>query len=158
MRYLGLSIDKEVQQSYEQLNAEKKERVQMYIQLKTQDAGAPLPRTTVRWNRDTIHFGTIEEGSILLDSFKVTNTGKQPYIIKEIKTSCDCTVLKYPEYPVMPGETATIRIEFDSRGKSGATEPGIIVSDNSIPNSRTILYFKGIVQQRKVPGKANQRN
>jgi hypothetical protein len=64
-------------------------------------------------------------------------------------------VLRYPEYPVMPGETALIRVEFDSRGKAGTTVPGIIFYDNSIPNQRKTLYLKGKIQKRKTPGRVN---
>ncbi|MCB0527706.1 MAG: DUF1573 domain-containing protein [Saprospiraceae bacterium] len=111
----------------------------------------PEERTTVRWVPDTLFFGEIYEGAILLDSFRVTNTGEHPYMIREVKASCDCTVLRFPDRPVMPGETATIRLEFDSAGKAGHTQPGIIVYDNSKPNSRNILYLDGTVLPRKKP-------
>jgi hypothetical protein len=145
MRSLGTSLDKECQQVYEQLNSEKRGRVIQYTDILNQDPDVAPGRTAVVWKRDTVHFGKVHEGSILFDSFTVVNKGAKPYIIKSVKTSCDCTVVRYPEFPVMPGETASIRVEFDSRGKSGHTEPGIIVYDNSIPNSRNILYLKGEV-------------
>jgi len=149
MRYLGTSIDKEAQQTYEQLSTEKRNRVLAYIDLQKQGTDVTLPTTTVVFHRDTIHFGTIDEGKILLDTFAFTNSGKQPYVIKSVKTSCDCTVLKYPEFPVMPGETAVLRIEFDSNGKGGATQAGVIIYDNSYPNARNIVYLKGTVSPRK---------
>ncbi len=108
-------------------------------------------RTTVIWKPDTLFFGDIYEGAILLDSFKVTNTGESPYIIRNVKASCDCTVLRFPANSIMPGETATIRVEFDSAGKAGHTQPGIVVYDNSRPNSRKILYLDGTVMPRKKP-------
>lgn len=107
--------------------------------------------TTVSWNRDTLQFGIIEEGMILLDSFLVTNTGTLPYQITNARASCDCTVLRYPKTPVKPGQTASIRIEFDSQGKAGLTQPGIIIYDNSTPNLRSILYLNGRVVPRKRP-------
>lgn len=107
--------------------------------------------TTVSWNRDTLQFGIIEEGTILLDSFVVTNTGTLPYQITNARASCDCTVLRYPKTPVKPGQSASIRIEFDSQGKAGLTQPGIIIYDNSTPNLRSILYLNGRVVPRKKP-------
>ncbi len=107
--------------------------------------------TTVHWNRDTLEFGIIEEGAILLDSFVVTNTGAVPYEIRNVRSSCDCTVLRYPKTPVQPGKSASIRIEFDSHGKAGWTQPGIVVYDNSTPNLRSILYLNGRVVPRKKP-------
>ncbi len=115
---------------------------------------SPAERTTVSWSRDTLDFGVMEEGAILLDSFTVTNTGAVPYQIRSVRTSCDCTVLRYPKSPVQPGKTATIRVEFDSRGKSGLAQPGIILYDNSMPNLRSILYFNGRIVPRKKPKNA----
>ncbi len=114
----------------------------------------PTGLTTVVWNRDTLDFGVIEEGAILLDSFSVTNTGPVPYQIRSVRSNCDCTVLRYPKTPVQPGKSATIRVEFDSRGKAGMAQPGIILYDNSTPNSRSILYFKGRIMPRKKPKNA----
>lgn len=114
------------------------------------DASSPAEYTTVRWNHDTLSFGLIEEGTILLDSFVVTNTGKVPYQIRDVRTSCDCTVLRFPKTAIQPGQTATVRVEFDSQGKAGKAQPGIIVYDNT-PNLRSILYLNGRVVPRKKP-------
>jgi hypothetical protein len=153
MQYLGSDLDRECLQVYEQLSPEKRKRVMEFIEVENRDPDQPAARTMVTWNRDTVRFGNIPEGTIVLDSFTVTNRGSAPYLISNIRTNCDCTVVHQPEFPVMPGETATLRIEFDSKNKSGLTQPGIIVYDNSIPNQRSILYLKGIV----VAGKEVER-
>lgn len=108
-------------------------------------------KTTVRWEPDTLFFENINEGDILLDSFKVTNTGEYPYFIRSVKTTCDCTLFRVPKNPLMPGETVTIRVEFDSAGKSGVAQPGIILYDNSQPNARSIIYLSGYIIPRAKP-------
>jgi len=114
-------------------------------------AAEPVPNTRIEWNRDTLHFGEIEEGTLLLDSFIVKNIGDAPYLIRDIKTTCDCTLVKYPKKPIPPGKSGTIRLEFESVGKSGATYPGLVVYDNSSPNARSILYLNGyIIPRRKI--------
>lgn len=110
---------------------------------------ATMPRTTVTWNRDTLFFGELEEGNYLLDSFVVRNTGVNPYHIKDVRTTCDCAIVKYPKEPLQPGGTAAVRFEFDSRRKAGYTQPALIVYDNSSPNLRKILYLDGTVVPRK---------
>ncbi len=151
IRFLGADIDKEVQYSFEQLSQVNREKAVYYAGVLQKDAGN-LSRTTVVWSRDTLRFGFVEEGTILLDSFVVTNTGQSPYVITDIRTSCDCTVLKKPEFPLMPGESLTLRVEFNSMGKRGRSQPGIIVYDNSSPNLRNILYLDGEVVARSVSG------
>jgi len=88
---------------------------------------------------------------VFTDSFLVTNTGAKPYIIKDVKATCDCTVLRRPTYPLMPGETAAIRVEFDPRGKIGKTTPGVVVYDNTRPNGRHIVYLNAEVVPRVKP-------
>jgi len=151
IRFLGADIDKEVQYSFEQLSQVNREKAVYYAGVLQKDAGN-LSRTTVVWSRDTLRFGFVEEGTILLDSFVVTNTGQSPYVITDIRTSCDCTVFKKPEFPLMPGESLTLRVEFNSMGKRGRSQPGIIVYDNSSPNLRNILYLDGEVVARSASG------
>jgi Protein of unknown function (DUF1573) len=150
MHSLGAENGVAAQTAYEQLNAEKRGKTAAYIrtlQGKTDTGNF----AEIAWNRDTLYFGEIEEGSFLLDSFVVTNVGTRPYAIRDVRTSCDCTVIRFPVKPLQPGQSAAIRIEFDSTGKAGHARPGIIVYDNSYPNARSILYLDGdIVPKRKV--------
>lgn len=153
MRHLGSSIDREVAQSFLQLETAQQERAMQFIRLELmQKKGVETDtRTTVRWAQDTIQLGKVEEGAVLIDSFLVTNTGSRPYIIKDVKATCDCTVLRRPNYPLMPGETAAIRVEFDTRGKIGRSTPGVVIYDNTRPNGRHIVYLNAEVVAREKP-------
>jgi hypothetical protein len=144
MESQGADLDRLIAGAYEGLSAEARTRTRLFAKMLQEDA-AELPRTRVQWDRDTAFFGALDEGLIVLDSFRVTNTGAQPYLIRSVAASCDCTVLSYTAFPVMPGETVTLRVEFDSRSKAGLATPGIIVYDNSAPNGRSILYLHGEV-------------
>ncbi len=152
LRHLGAGIDQEIQKTYELVGPHEQLKAVRYIESIKQSVAA-VPVTSVHWDRDTIYFGNISEGTPVIDSFTVTNTGYEPYVISSTKTTCDCTVLKAPGHPVMPGETAVFRVEFDSQGKRGTAIPAIIVYDNSTPNKRTILYLKGEIAPRKRPRK-----
>lgn len=112
-----------------------------------------LPRTTVEFEKIKINLGEIRSGTVFRDSISLKNTGRNPYTICSIRTNCDCTVLRHPEFPVMPGETETIFLEFDSSRKLGILDVGIVIEDNSSPNLRTIIQLKGnVVPQKKLPG------
>lgn len=152
LRHLGADLDQEIQQTYEQVSQKNQLHATQYIEALKPNKKQQR-HTTVEWDRDTLHFAPLTEGTPLIDSFSVTNTGTEPYIISGTKTTCDCTVIKAPEYPVMPGETAVLRVEFDSSGKLGAATPAVIIYDNSWPNKRNILYLNGAVTARKKPRK-----
>jgi hypothetical protein len=148
LRFLGADIDQEIVQLYREIPENQQSRADQYIRFLNMDP-ALLPRTSVTWDRDTILFGVMEEGSVLLDSFTVHNTGSAPYIVHDIRTACDCTLLQKPEFPVMPGESLTLRVEFKSKGKAGETEAGMVLFDNSSPNARNILYLIGTITPRR---------
>jgi hypothetical protein len=152
MRYQGSSLDREVAQSYLQLDKDKQERALQFIKLQLlKKQESPEDRTTVRIKQDTLQLGKVEAGEIIIDSFLITNTGSRPYQIRDAKASCDCTVLRRPAFPVMPGETVAIRVEFDTRGTIGLSTPGIVFYDNSRPNGRQIVYLRGEVIPRVKP-------
>lgn len=158
LRYIGASIDKEISQTYEQVKPEKRKLALQYAEMIQKGEDPMQYRTSVEWSPDTIEFDLIEEGAIRFDSFEVTNTGLRPYIIREIKTSCECTVVRKPDFPIMPGESAWIRIEFDSAGKAGEALAGIIIYDNSSPNLRNILYLHGQISPRGKVKRINSGN
>jgi hypothetical protein len=148
LRHLGADIDNEIQQAYERVAMTNQHYVVEHIGLLKKGESNWTP-AEVKWNRDTLQFGKISEGTHIIDSFAVRNTGATPYLIRGTKTTCDCLILKSPDHPVMPGETAIVRFEFDSRGKRGVAIPAIIIYDNSFPNKRSILYLKGEITPRK---------
>ena len=155
MRQLGVSIDREVAFGYQELDKTKEARALQYIRLNLLgQAPSNDDRTTVRFKRDTLHFGQVWEGEIMLDSFLLTNTGSRPYIVRDVKATCDCTVLRRPERPIMPGETAAIRVEFDTKGKIGISTPGIVIYDNTKPNGRQIVYMQADIIPRNKPKNA----
>lgn len=146
--YLGVQLDDEIQNAYKKVSPSNQANTVRYIELLKQNfKSAPL--TTVKWESDTLFFAELTEGTNLIDSFQITNNGLAPYLISEAKTTCDCTILQAPKYPIMPGESAALRIKFDSSGKLGQVSPAIILFDNSTPNKRSILYLKGNIAARK---------
>ncbi len=148
LRHVGADIDQEIVDLYQRLPSAQQSRSDQYLRFLKQDP-AYMPRTRVAWDRDTIRFGVMEEGSVLIDSFTVRNIGTAPYVVHDIRSACDCTLLEKPVYPVLPGESLTLRIEFNSKGKAGDTEAGVVLFDNSSPNTRNILYLIGRIVPRQ---------
>lgn len=148
LRHLGADIDAEIQQSYERVAYTNQNHVVEQIELMKKGENK-WPLAEITWDKDTLFFGKIPEGTRVIDSFTVRNAGSTPYLIRGLKTTCDCLVLKSPDHPVMPDESAMVRFEFDSAGKRGVSTPAIIVYDNSLPNKRSILYLKGEIAPRK---------
>ncbi len=101
---------------------------------------ADLPIMT--FNEEEFNFGQINEGDVVTHNFAFTNTGHNDLIISNAKASCGCTIPYYPKEPIASGATDTIKVQFDSKGKSGQTTKSITITTNSIPNNQ-VIYIKG---------------
>ena len=71
--------------------------------------------------------------------------GAAPLIIKEIKSTCGCTVPKKPERPIMPGEKGEISISYDTKRPGGFSKAITIFSNAK--QERKLLKLKGFVEK-----------
>lgn len=101
----------------------------------------------------TVDYGTIDKGAEPVRKFKFTNTGNEPLIIKTAKGSCGCTVPTYPKEPIMPGESATIDVRYDTQ-RVGMFTKTVTLTTNETSDTHT-LTIKGEVKapptQESVP-------
>lgn len=113
-------------------------------ELATPDEDLP-PTTTLEFQDNGVYdFGQVDEGDIVTHTFTFTNTGDEPLIISDAKGSCGCTVPAKPIYPIMPGETASITVQFNSKNKRGIRNQKVTLTANTQP-AQTFLYLKGEV-------------
>jgi hypothetical protein len=113
--------------------------------LKAQDAPAPPdPNAPVmKFEKDTIDYGTIAYGSDGYRYFKFANTGKEPLIIKEAHGSCGCTIPTPPKEPIQPGQTAEIKVHYDTQ-RPGHFIKSVTITSNANPGSK-MVYIVGNV-------------
>ncbi|MRT94825.1 DUF1573 domain-containing protein [Ancylomarina sp. 16SWW S1-10-2] len=64
-------------------------------------------------------FGEITEGEIVVCEFYFKNVGDSNLIIRNIESSCGCTVVKWEKKPIKVGEESKITVEFDSKDRHG---------------------------------------
>ena len=65
---------------------------------------------------DTIDYGTVsKENDNGIRVFEFTNTGDAPLIIKDVKSTCGCTVPSKPKEPIMPGKTGQIEVKYNMK-------------------------------------------
>ena len=95
-------------------------------------------------------FGEMQQGESVTHDFVLKNTGEADLIISAAKGSCGCTVPQWPKAPISQGEEATIKVTFNSAGKSGKQNKTVTLVTNAIPNTK-VLTINGnvIVPQKK---------
>ena len=93
---------------------------------------------------ESYDYGTIKQGADGGCEFKFKNTGKEPLIISEAHGSCGCTVPTYPKEPIMKGETASIKVHYDTK-RVGAFTKTVTITSNA-KTSQKVLTIKGVVE------------
>lgn len=90
----------------------------------------------ITFEKESHNFGNVEEGEVVEHSFKFTNTGNKDLLITNAEASCGCTVPEWPKEPIKPGESAYMKVKFDSRGRpEGYTEKELYIQANTNPPS-----------------------
>lgn len=97
----------------------------------------------ITFEKKTHDFGNVKKGQPVTFEFVFTNTGKQPLLLSEPRSSCGCTVPSWPKEPIMPGQKKSISITFDAE-KEGEFSKQVTVLSNA-ENSPEVLVIKGIV-------------
>ena len=105
----------------------------------------PLP--TFAFNENSHDFGKINEGDVVEHFFEFTNTGQAPLIISAAVGSCGCTVPEWPKEPIGIGETANIKVKFNSNKKPGLQNKTVTITANTFPK-QTKLKIKANVNPK----------
>lgn len=82
----------------------------------------------------TWDFGKVKEGQLLKHDFILRNNSGKALTIKDVNTSCGCTVSKVEKKVLKRGESALIEVKFDSKGYSGQTQQFVYVNTDDLDN------------------------
>ncbi|MFD2145850.1 DUF1573 domain-containing protein [Mucilaginibacter antarcticus] len=100
---------------------------------KKKDVKFTTDGSDIRFDKETYDFGKIRSGEVVSYRFKFTNTGKSPLIISNATATCGCTIPEWPKTPVLPGDTSSIAVTFNSAGKTGLQDKQIKITSNAQP-------------------------
>ena len=98
----------------------------------------------ITFEKEVMDYGTIDKGSDGSREFVFTNTGKEPLIITKAVGSCGCTVPTWPREPIAPGESAVMRVKYDTQ-RVGAFHKSVTVTSNA-SNPTAVVKIKGTVK------------
>lgn len=107
--------------------------------------GLSISAQEFKFDKEIIDYGKIDKGSNGERIFVFTNVGDQPLIIKNIQSSCGCTVPKKPEKPILPGEKGEIKVSYDTKRVGGFSKTITIYSNAKTP--RKAIKIKGFVNK-----------
>ena len=72
---------------------------------------------SVTFDKTTHDFGEIMNGNQVETVFTYTNTGKSPLVVKDIKSTCGCTVPQgWSREPLAPCASSQFTVKFNGKG------------------------------------------
>ena len=100
----------------------------------------------IEFKEETINYGEVEKGKDDgIRIFEFTNSGDEPLLIKNAKSSCGCTVPEWPKEPIAPGGKGQIKVQYNMN--PGPISKTITVESNAVnkENGMVALRIKGTV-------------
>ena len=95
-------------------------------------------------------FGNMKQHGDASTEFKFTNTGTEPLIISNSRGSCGCTVPEWPKQPIKPGESASIKVKYDSK-RVGPINKSVTISSNAVNEPEKVIRIKGNIESAPAP-------
>lgn len=99
-------------------------------------------------------YGTLVQHGDGNSEFKFINEGKEPLILSNVRSSCGCTVPQWPRQPILPGESESIKVKYDTK-RIGIINKTVTVYSNA-KTPTVVLRIKGKVEaqpKEQVPEK-----
>lgn len=90
----------------------------------------------MKFETETIDFGSVEWDGNGIREFKFTNVGKSPLTITAVTAECGCTTTTidgkqgWPAEPILPGKSGVIKIKYDTK-RVGRFEKNITITSNA---------------------------
>lgn len=117
-----------------------------------QQVGGP----SIEFEKDVHDFGNVKQYGNTTTEFVFKNTGSDPLIISNARGSCGCTVPSWPKQPIAPGETAVIKVTYDSK-RVGPINKSVTITSNASNEPTKVIRIKGNIeaapQQTTMPTK-----
>lgn len=106
--------------------------------------GNPAPK--IKFEKLVHDYGTIEKGADGACVFKYKNTGNDILMITRVAKSCGCTTPKYSREPLQPGQTAEIKVGYNTNIVAPFNKTITVFSNAE--NSPVVLRIKGKVVEK----------
>lgn len=115
----------------------------LFVGLMSIGAFAQEAKAKIEFKTDVIDYGTIEKGADGKRTFEFTNTGDAPLVITNAKSTCGCTVPSWPKEAILPGESGTIVVKYNTNRLNKIAKTITVYSNAERPT--VALRIKGMV-------------
>lgn len=68
----------------------------------------------IKFNTEKHDFGKLKQNVPVTYSFEIKNISNKPVVVENSWASCGCTTPEKIEKPIMPGETAKLKVQYNA--------------------------------------------
>ena len=115
------------------------------VTLFTTSAQEILHGAQIEFEKEVHDYGTIGQGSDGTYDFVFKNSGTEALILSNVKGSCQCTVPVWPKEPIAPGESAVIKVKYNTQ-RVGAINKSVTITSNAVNTPTKVIRIKGNVE------------
>lgn len=109
----------------------------------TESASQNGPKITFK--EAEYNFGEIQQGEKVEHVFTFENSGTEPLILSNVKTTCGCTATDWPRDPIAPGSKGEIKVKFNSAGKMSRQNKVVTVISNAVNSQEKVKLVGNVV-------------
>ncbi len=146
---LGFLVDNVVFYTSEKENNRKEfqvySTVEEYFPPMTAEEFANAPK--LKLEKNLIDFGNVENSGKVSIELEIINEGKSDLYIRKIKSTCGCTTTNPDKEVLKPGESSSLNVTFDPKGRSGSQQKLITIFTNDPKASAQRLTIKAFVKK-----------
>ena len=134
--FLGIVIDSTLFKSparrAEEASFEPGHNMTVYPPLAPKEVVEPDPnRPVIVVDEPAFHFGRVESGGTVDHEFKIRNSGRSPLLITSVRPTCGCTLAEMSSGEILPGESASLKVQLNLHNLHGPQNKPIIVHSNA---------------------------
>lgn len=118
-------------------------------------AAAAAPKIVI--DHPVYDFGTALEGQFVTHTFHIKNAGNADLLLNGLHTSCGCTAAAPSKERLAPGESADLKVTFDTRFQKGHRVRTITLFSNDPASRTTVVTLQGEVrvEVEAIPSEVN---
>ncbi|MCD6366775.1 MAG: DUF1573 domain-containing protein [Bacteroidales bacterium] len=111
---------------------------------------AQQKQANISFNETNYDFGKFkEEKGKVTHNFDFTNTGNQPLIINNVRSSCGCTTPEWTNTPVAPGAKGSIKVTYNAKNRPNKFHKTITIQSNAITPTVVLKITGDVIPRQK---------
>jgi hypothetical protein len=119
-------------------------------------APSALAQGVMAFENPAHDFGTLAEGDDATHAFAFVNAGTDTLRVREVETTCGCTVPTFSSRPLAPGDSGSVEVAYQTVGRVGVIDR--VVRVVAVGAEPVLLRLQGIVEPDRIVGGERQGN